>query len=477
MSGLMIVSDRPSISWVKPILIEPRFDCKFYSKDYLFCLMQISKHNHDKLKNFVIDKRSEPPIHSSMYGKKENNDIPIIRFADFTDFQYSIENCLYLKKEFINEDKIKVFLLKPGTVVYGLVGDVGHAFIVPESMPAALTYRRVAQLELEKIDPYYATVFLNTNSAKIQFDALSTGVNQAQLRLEDSIEVLIPTPSSEIQKYIGDKLRKAERLREEANRLKKEAYDTLDSFLDLTSLEEAIKKKKTNKYKWINSNHIENRLDSEYYKEIYSIIFNYLKNFSKKCLSLKNITSNIYTGKKPKPVNEGTEVFFVQSGDFSSDNLELKRKVLVCLRDYKPLEYNDLLFAKDGETIGKIAINLSNDAVIINEHTYCLRLKQNYKHYSAYIYYLLTNPIVNILIRREATGSAQKGLGQELFNNIFIPLIDEEVINNLYNIERKRYTNIAQINDLIQEAKKDVEDLIEGKFDYSKVQATVPESR
>jgi hypothetical protein len=56
-------------------------------------------------------------------------------------------------------------------------------------------------------------------------------------------------------------------------------------------------------------------------------------------------------------------------------------------------------------------------------------------------------------------------------------LIDEEVINNLYNIERKRYTNIAQINDLIQEAKKDVEDLIEGKFDYSKVQATVPESR
>lgn len=187
------------MTWIPAKEMQLRFDCKHYSKEYIQVKDKIRNMNHGKLSDFVVSKRSEPPIHTKMYGDKENEDIPIIRFADFSDFEFNIDQCLYLKKEYISTKTMSAFLLEAGEIVYGLVGDVGHGFVVPPNMFPAITYRRVAQLKLKGIDSYYVCTFINTKYGKIQFDALSTGVNQAQLRLEDSIDILIPIPSSEIQ--------------------------------------------------------------------------------------------------------------------------------------------------------------------------------------------------------------------------------------------------------------------------------------
>jgi type I restriction enzyme S subunit len=96
-------------------------------------------------------------------------------------------------------------------------------------------------------------------------------------------------------------------------------------------------------------------------------------------------------------------------------------------------------------------------------------LRTEYKVYSAYVYYLLCNELINDLIKREATGSAQKGLNQDFVSKIVIPIIDENKIYKLNELEELRCKNIYLSKKLTLEAKQDVEDLIEGKFDMSKL--------
>lgn len=470
MKQVINISKKPCINWIGSESIDERFDCKYYSNNYIEVINKISRMKNAKLREFVVNKRSEPPIHTTMYGDKSKGDIPIIRFTDFTDFEFDLSNCLYLKKHYINNEIISSFLLKPKTIVFGLVGDVGHAFVVPENVPDAITYRRVAQLQLKNIDEYYVVTFLNTFYSKVQFDALSTGVNQAQLRLEDSIEILIPIPSPEIQKYIGDKVRKAEELREEAKRLKKEAEEIINESLNIKQLDFLWEGSKV-KFEWTSTEILTDRIDANYYEQKYVETINHIKKFSEKYITLNSIIDSIYTGKKPIYYEKGIEAYFVQSGNISSNFLELDNKEKVDLSKYNQILFGDLLIAKDGETIGKIAINLTNETIIINEHTYCVRLKDEYKCYSAYIYYFLTNKYINPLIRREATGSAQKGLNFTFTENIIIPILEEDRIMNLYNLEVRRCNNIYKSKQLIQEAKQDVEDLIEGNFDMSKIKA------
>ena len=55
--------------------------------------------------------------------------------------------------------------------------------------------------------------------------------------------------------------------------------------------------------------------------------------------------------------------------------------------------------------------------------------------------------------------------------NIRIPLIEKQKQEDVGALVEKYIDNIYQSKQLIQEAKQDVEDLIEGNFDMSKVKA------
>ncbi len=259
-------------------------------------------------------------------------------------------------------------------------------------------------------------------------------------------------------------------MREEAKRLKKEAEEIINESLNIKHLDLLYKGSKV-KFVWTSTDILTDRTDANYYEQKYVETINHIKKNSKKYVTLNSIIDSIYTGKKPMYDEKGTEAYFVQSGNVSSNFLEIDNKVKVDLSKYNQALFGDLLIAKDGETIGKIAINFTNEIIIINEHTYCVRLKEKYKFYSAYIYYLLINDYINPLIRREATGSAQKGLNFSFAENIIIPIFEEDVIMNLYNLELRRCNNIYKSKQLIQEAKQDVEGLIEGNFDMSKVKA------
>lgn len=455
---------KPSISWVKSELIEQRIDSQFYKSEYVINEMKIKKLNNTLLKDMY---------YKGEYGTLPDSDdycdegIYLIRGTDLRELSIDEKNLIVVPKEYFNEkSEVKtediLMLIKGATI-----DAEWSVAIMPKNNYKAIFNGSIFRIRLNKgYDPYFLTAFMSTKYFLRQKKRAISNTGIFYNDKESIEKFVIPIPSPELQKYIGDKIRKAEELREEAKRLKKEAEDLINEELNLKHSES---NRRNNKFDWLNNEILTDRIDSDYYKEEFIITIKRLIKSVEKHTTLRDIVQEVYTGKKPVEFNDGIECYFVQSGNISSNFLELNDKVNVDIKKYNPVQYGDVLMAKDGETIGKLAINYTGETIIINEHTYCLKFKEDYKNYGAYMYYLLTNTNINKLIRREATGSAQKGLNQQFLENMIIPIIDDELINKFYKLEKRRCECIYKSKNLINDAKCDIENLIEGNFDKSKI--------
>jgi type I restriction enzyme S subunit len=82
---------------------------------------------------------------------------------------------------------------------------------------------------------------------------------------------------------------------------------------------------------------------------------------------------------------------------------------------------------------------------------------------------VLRTNFAGIQFERYCTGSTYPTINEDDVVKIFIPQYSEKQINKISEKYRRIIESIYRSKKLIQEAKQDVEDLIEGKFDMSKL--------
>lgn len=111
--------------------------------------------------------------------------------------------------------------LAAGDLVIAMGGYVGRAAICPPNPPVANVGRHSARVVVDpiKADPYFLWSFLTSAIGELQLKRQVTGSVQAGVNLEDLRVVELPSPTTEVQRYIGDKVRQAERLRAHALRI------------------------------------------------------------------------------------------------------------------------------------------------------------------------------------------------------------------------------------------------------------------
>jgi type I restriction enzyme, S subunit len=211
------VNQRTDKRWVRRVPgdeMDYRIDCQFYNPSAKAIIEKLKKLDPKPLSNFVVKKVSEPPIHTDHYGQEG---IHIISPANFSDYKVDLEKTNKLNPSYIH--LFKDFLLQEGDLIFALVGDVGHACAVTIPVPEGITYRRTAHFKLQGINPFFVCAFLNSSAGDLQLKRMTTGVIQAQLRLEDSVEVLIPSFKPETQNWVGDCVKLSIQMREQSETL------------------------------------------------------------------------------------------------------------------------------------------------------------------------------------------------------------------------------------------------------------------
>ena len=206
-------------------LLTNRLDCPFYHPQAI----ELEGHLNDfgdlkSLSNLVDPSRRitngvrGPDLRTSKYL--------LVRLQDCNDWEIDFSHCLTISEtQFVENHRCQLY---EGDVVVAIGGYVGNASIVRgEHLAVIGQHSAVLPHNPNEIDERYLLAYLNSKWGTVQLQRYVSGTVQAGVNLEDLREILIPHPNAKVQKYIGDKVRQAERLRERSRRLEADFQDCL----------------------------------------------------------------------------------------------------------------------------------------------------------------------------------------------------------------------------------------------------------
>ena len=473
MKDFKVINDRPSIVIVNtPAIDVNRLEGEFYKYDYLNAIDKIKKIRFLPLENLVDDIKDGPGGWDINISDYVEQGVPMLRTINIVDGLVNLDECVFIDIE--KHKQLKRSRVVKNDVLLSVRGTIGKSAVYSKNFEANINAALVKiTLKDNIIDPYFLVAFFNCKYGRLQTERIANGAVQLNMNLTEAKSNLIPIPSPEIQKYIGDKVRKAEELREEAKRLKKEAEEILNAELKLSYFNERVKDA-PKIYNWIYGESIEIRIDSQYYINETNFINNEMY---KKGLKLKRISEIANVGKGFSYTSlDNKSIPYIRISDLDDllinfDTAELVDEKTYSEKKSSQLEKYDLIFAITGATIGKVSLfyNSKYSKATLSSDTAFVRLKD--KNDAAYVLLYLKSFIGQLGILKGVTGATNRHLSLEHIGDIFIPVIDNKLKQEINMRVIKAIDNVYLSKQLIKEAKRDVEDLIEGNFDMSKVKA------
>lgn len=473
------MSKHQKYTWIHPTLFEERLDVDYYEPEVINSLNKIVSQQYGSvtLSALVLKKQSEPQTVSSMFKEQKNNEYkyPVLTMKNLKDFYIDLNNVSYLNdKDF---KKLEGFELEAGMIIYGLTGvSLGQASVVPDNIPKCITNRRIAQLSINenKANPYYITTFLNTEYGRKQFYRYSTGVAQPNLRLEDSVGIIVPFPPLKVQDYIGNKVRIAEKLCEEANRLKNDIERLFFNYTSLEGINNITEESRKEYGRFVEPRNIVNLLGAEVYRsdyvenqmEIRSL--NSYVNFDD-CYEyiVNGVDSRNYTNEHGTAYYKVAAIDMYGIKDKSVDFIDMS---IDSINTKQKIEEGDLLITRKGSFGISMGVQARDTVGIISSEVFKVRLKNGWD--ADYLAYFLNSNYGKKQFLQFATGSTMKGISQQNIVEILIPKIEYYKQQEIGSLVRSIKDMYYQSRELIQQAKNDVESLIEGTFDESMVKKT-----
>lgn len=372
-----------------------------------------------------------------------------------------------LKKYFLNENDI--IIVRSGV-------NVGDVACVPKQLESSVYGSYSIKFKLKgEINPIYVTVFLNSSLGRAQLDRLKSRSAQPNISIPEIKSIKIPLPPRPIQDRIAEIMEEAYEQRKEKL---KEAEDLLAGINDyvLHKLGIEIPEVEETKSFVVTLKDLKEgkRHDPFYYLPRFKEL---IKQFEGRddIISLKEITSTIMSGQRPKG---GVRTIEAGVPSLGGEHVNADGTIKTEDLKYIPFDFHkkysktsvkplDILVVKDGATTGKVGIvplNFPCDECNINEHVFLIRVKDNLEHY--YVFSFLQSVAGQIQIQRKITGAAQTGITKDVVNSLLIPLppikIQKEIAGEVQRRRGLAKRLREEANEILEKAKKCVEWIILG---------------
>ncbi|MCK8827811.1 restriction endonuclease subunit S [Natroniella acetigena] len=453
---------------IKKELVVDRLDSSYYHYQYFKVEEKIKEVSTKLLKETCDVDRGRTPK-SSDYS--DDTGYFIIKGNNLTSKGIKYHEIPEVSEEFFA--KYSERSLEKDTILISSIGtgSTGKADILTqEGKYLTVSENTILEKASEEMDMYYLVSFLRTTYGYLELLRNEKGSSgQAHLYPQDIETILIPTPSPEIQKYIGDKVRKAEKLREEAEELREKAEEEFYQIVEFDQYTFEPQKSYN-----VSVNRLEPYLEANYYKPKYLKFYDYLDNLEFK---IKNL-DEILAGKpqksnspaKKKRVNEGIPSLIVS--DIDPYKLEVEEnKISVSKEVYEEREgaqliKNDVIFTTAGPPLGETTI-VVEEALPLLHGSHVTAFRCNELCNPGYLTLVLNSKLGQIQTKRHCYGIRQKYLFNKQLYKFQIPLLPKEIQGELGNMIINSIKMEFKSKRLIEEAKQDVEDLIEGNLDIS----------
>lgn len=207
---------------IAPALLRERLDPKFYGARFVEAAKRVAD-THFKMGQ--LEELVDESAHIT-YGIVQPGDfvapgdgVRLIRAVDFRDGAVDAAGTEWVSREI--EAPYARARVQAEDYLVTIAGTVGEVALAPAGIEPANLNQSVARLRFRKgaIDPAWVLAFHRSSYGRLTLLREQRGSIQQHLNIEDIGPILVPLPMPEVQRYIGDKVRQAERLRERARRL------------------------------------------------------------------------------------------------------------------------------------------------------------------------------------------------------------------------------------------------------------------
>ncbi|MEV7031703.1 hypothetical protein AB0N99_15930 [Streptomyces sp. NPDC093272] len=355
---------------------------------------------------------------------------------------------------------------RPDDVLVAKSGSIGSAGLAKGAYDRFAVFESAAIIRPSGVSPAYLSAYLNSRLGQLQIRRNSKGAVIRHLHLEDLREVEVPLPDPRIQDYIGAKVELAERCRAAAEDHWQKAVGLFQSLFawsappqfSLTSVPAVAE--------------LSGRLDPKYYRREYLDAVREIMACEHGWEPIGDLVAEVSNGIEYRQFcSDGVPYLTVTNvgdGDLDTDGAP-RIPVDAPVSDRGRIVESDVLVVRTG-SIGQAAV-VQRDAAnaIISSHFIRLRLHKGDLGQGAWLAFFLNTELGKALQFRIAYGAVQPQIGQDELLRLPVPRLKAEVRRALVRGFLLRSALRAHARRLVNEAKADIEALIEGTLDVQAI--------
>ena len=443
--------------------LEDRLDAEFYNPEALKTVQRIDGLGKTKRLGQLIADGYRVVYHGtdSINGIPEERLLPFLSPTQIDD-QGSIDFSAADKLPLYYKDDYPKGLALAGELLIEVKGNVSKVGVVPEEFPKHLMVSGSLYKASFKSDTNsrYVLAFLKSKHGQILKNRLTSNTIINYIAKDALYSIPLFAANSEVQKYIGDKVRQAERLRAWA----KECECKINAYLDSVFPKLIF----GGHFQRVPLQVIGSRLDAEYYKEEQLGLEEFFSSGDVKVKTLSQLSKDSFSGAAiPSDAFGSVGVPVLQTKDINEKGIDLEG----CVRVSEEIAKN---FAKFSASYGSIIMGMSGTVgrssllykegsdFIINQRVSAIKILD--ANLMGYVCFYLNHKFGKMQMTRRSVGGVQANisLGDILTVKVVIP--KDEVLSDLNTKAVNVFTAIEESKKLTSAAKLLVEALIEGQL-------------
>ncbi|WP_434129833.1 hypothetical protein [Methylocaldum sp. GT1BB] len=353
--------------------------------------------------------------------------------------------------------------LRAGDIIMSTSGTVGRLAVLPETIPVANSNQDTIKFSLSETsyDSHFVAAWLTTRYAQAFMSREAGGAVQQHIYLYNFKRLPLLKVSAVAQKYIGDKIRQAERLRAWA----KELEQQLDTFVSAYQPSQKLPSSLTSK---VSPDLLTDMLTATTYRDHY---LNNQKNLRSlgKTVSVFDLLESVTNG-----FDERTELKdglpYVKVAHVKPGYIDLRHAPRVRIAALEDASYKqkpkigDLLLTRKG-TFGIAAVVMETEEFLCSSEVFACKPKKS--ELMPILSWFLNSMAGNMQFWQFSTGTTMPGINQDNLGNIVIPDFSRADLDKFNQIHELRFKTKKYSEQLTETAKFLVEALIEGQLDGS----------
>jgi len=465
----VIASERPSAVWLPGATVGKRLDATYYAVDFLRLDDVVNRHPRDSVRalgSLLSDPRRVLYMNTDTYSKEELSDgVPFISGVDIDPDTMSVRWDSVRRVEKTMCQRYPRGLLFDGALLIKVKGPNQLAAYIERSPKPTLVSGTFSMAAVKEVDPWYLVAYLVHDYAQSWRTRLRQNITVEFTPYDELAEIPVIVPNDGVQKAIGNKLRKAERLRQRSLLSQSEARREIDCLFTVKAATDDVP------YGWMQARELEeDRLDSWFYQPSY-----------------RNMRDGVAARSDLIPVSERAalvtqavdfsnwptadfEYFEISDVDLQVGTISSKRLSVsdAPSRAKYAVKTGDVLVSTVRPNRKGVAIVGSRDLTAVCSSGFAV-LRANDVRTAYYLRACLVHDLSTHQLMRWNTGATYPAIDRTVPLTVKIPWPADDVVNRIGEALKRAGDELDEATSLLSAAQHYVDALISGRLDEGQV--------